>query len=104
MPSSSAVFGLISTQVFHMTVVVGSANSCSQGMFAPASPRVGETYGLKKNSPLPAYWVGPNSNPLPSASAAVGAWSCWLFLHQPPYCWKEAVKKLISSVAKEPSV
>ena len=34
-------FGFISIQVFHITVVVGSGVSWSQGMLAPLSPRMG---------------------------------------------------------------
>ena len=62
------VSGLISTHVFHMTVVVGSGNSCSQGLFAPASPKVGEMNGRKKNSPSPANSAASTSSSFPSTS------------------------------------
>src|SRR5215216_1263397 len=102
-PSSFAVSGLISTQVFHITVVVGSANSCNQGMFAPASPNVGETNGRKKNSPSPANCVCAVLEALLNALVVAGAVNSADFFHHPPCCWKYAEKVLISGAANEPS-
>src|SRR5215211_3511755 len=99
-PSSWAVSGLISTHVFHITVVVGSANSCNQGIFAPDSPNVGETNGRKKNSPSPANSA---SVALTVAALLVGAVSASVVFHQPPCCWKYAEKVLISGAENEPS-
>src|SRR5574338_1644639 len=100
-PSSAAVSGLISTQVFHMTVVFGSASSCSQGLLAPLSPRVGERKGIRKNSPSASNCASPGSSVRLSTSALEGVERAPVVFHQPPYCWKRAVKVLISGALKK---
>src|SRR3989304_1220310 len=102
-PSLCAVSGLIATHVFHMTVVVGSGNSCNHGLFAPASANVGEMNGTKKNSPSPANSDSALFKLRLSTSAVLGTVRPSDIFHQPPCCWKFAAKVLISAAEKKPS-
>src|SRR4030042_5333701 len=103
-PSSSAVAGLISTQLFHITVVVGSGISCSQGLLAPLpSPKIGDKKGSKKNSPEPSNLAAPVERGTLSARTPFGISSLGCASHHPPYCWNCDIKPLISAALKNPS-